>query len=67
MTSVPLSSNQIVFSRFLTYRNLDTEDTYVGNDAFLFCDDTDCEERGGGGVNSIIQQESTWETKKRQD
>ena len=40
---------------------------YVGDDSLSAEDDTDGEERGGEGVNNIIQPKETRATRKRQN
>ncbi len=41
------------------FRAWKIEAVCVGDELFSTDDDTDCEKRGGEGVNNIIQQKST--------
>ncbi len=66
MGRVGLFDREIVWSWFSTFRSLHMDVLCVGDKLLSTDDDTDCEERGGEEVNNIIQQKSTWATKKRQ-
>ena len=61
---IALFEKELIFS---TFRALQMDVVCVGEKSLSTDDDTDCEERGGEGVNNIIQQKSTWATKKRQN